>query len=161
MAVPITLPSETATPAESIVGQTIYFGFEESGGSQENILVNVAGLTPNVEKLERKKVNTTSGLIETDRTVVTGISWTMRLTTDEASTELLNYYNNPYRAGVGRLWVGDPDDAVNTVSILTNEFSCTCSPDGETSFQNDSFSEFAIMVTINGTFTLTFNGATV
>lgn len=161
MAVPITLPTISADPTKTIVGQTLIFGFIPTGGSQENVLVNVASLTPNVEKIERKKLNTTTGLIAIDRTVVTATSWTMRLTTDEMTTELLAYYNDPYRVGAARLWVGDPDDAANTVSILTDEFNCTVSPDGETSFQNDQFSEFALMVTINGAFVLNFDEATI
>jgi hypothetical protein len=161
MAIPITIPSVAAAPTSTIVGQTVFFGFLESGGSQENILVTVASLTPTVDKLERKKINTTSGLIETDRTVVTGTSWTLKITTDELTANVMNYFNSPYRVGTGRLWIGDPDDAANTVSILTNEFNCTCSPEGDIAFQNDQFSEYSISVMINGTFTMTLNGATV
>ena len=155
MPIAATLPTETADPTKSIVGQKIYFGFLPSGGSQENILVDVASLTPNVEKLEREKVNTTSGLIETDRTVVTKTKWTLRVTSDEMTANMLNYYNNPYRTGTGRIWIEDPDDAANTVSLLSNEFNCTCTPDGDSSFQRDQFSEFAIMVDINGTLSFT------
>jgi hypothetical protein len=161
MAVPITLPVVANDPTDTILGQKCIFGFEESGGSQENIRAKIASLTPTVEKVERKAVNSTSGLVQTDRTVVTSIKWTVRLTVDEFSTEWLAYINNPYRVGIGRLWIEDPDDAANTVSILSNEFSCTCSPDGDVSFQVDQFSEGAIVVDINGTFTLTRDGATV
>lgn len=155
MPIGTTLPVTAADATKSIVGQKIYFGFLENGGSQEDILVDVASLTPNVEKLERDKVNTTSGLIENDRTVVTKVKWTLRITSDEMTANMLAYYNDPYRVGTGRIWIEDPDDATDTVSLLSNEFNCTCSPDGDSTFQRDQFSEFAVMVEIQGALTFT------
>tara|TARA_R110000772_G_scaffold83288_4_gene176121 strand:+ start:35 stop:520 length:486 start_codon:yes stop_codon:yes gene_type:complete len=161
MAVPITLPSVPAVPADTIIGQKCLFGFEESGGSQENIRGKVGSLSSTIDKVERKAVDATSGLVETDRTVVIGVKWTLRITVDEFSTALMAYINDPYRAGVGRLWIEDPDDIANVVSLLSNEFNCTCSPDGDMTFQVDQFSEASIVVDINGTFTLSKDGATI
>lgn len=160
MPIPVTLPSVSADDAATILGQKCIFAFLEDGGTQVNLRAKVAGLTPTIEKVERKRPDDTSGLIVTGRTAVTGIKWALRLTFDEISTTLLDFFNTPYYVGTGRLWIGDPDDAENTVALLSNEFDCTVSPDGEVSFQADTFSEAALAVDIAGTFTLSADAST-
>ena len=157
MTIASTIPTVAAVPGDTILGQKCIFGFEEAGGSQENIRAKIAGLTPTIEKLERQAPDS-EGILATDRTVVISKKWTIRLTTDEFSANFLKYFNDAYRKGKGRIWIEDPDDATDTVSLLSNEFECTCYPDSETSFAADQFSEGAIIVDINGTFTLTRDG---
>jgi hypothetical protein len=161
MAIAITLPSVSADPTDTIIGQTVIFSFTPSGGSNGNVRAKIASINAAVEKAERKAYNSTSGYIDTDRTVVTSVKWTVRLTLDEFGTTAMTYINNAYQAGEGRMWIVDPDDAANTVALLSNNFNCTVSPDGDISFQGDQFSEFNIVVDIAGTFSWTADGATV
>ena len=151
------LPTVTVDPTDTILGSEIIFAFLPSGGSQENFRAKVADLTPDVQKLERKAPDA-NGLLVTDRTVVTGQKWTLRLTSDEFNTSFIAYINTIYRTGTGKLWVVDPDDAANTASFLSNEFNCTCSPSGSMSMGAEQFTEGAIDVDINGTFTITRDG---
>jgi hypothetical protein len=148
-----TKPTVTVVPGDTIVGQECIFAFLPTGGSETQVRAKVASLSPTIEKIERKAPDGT-GLLATDRTVVTGKKWSVRLTSDEFSAAWVEFINDVYRIGTGKLFILDPDDATDTASIVSNEFSCTVSPDGETSFQADQFSESSLIVDINGTFTL-------
>lgn len=153
MAITATLPTVSADSTDTILGSKCIFSFTPEGGSNIDILAKLGSITPTIEKLERKAPDA-NGLLVTDRTVVTGKKWTIRLTFDEFNAGWLSFLNTVYQPGEGRLWILDPDDSATTAALMSNNFTCTCSPDGEMSFAQDQFAEGAIIVDINGTFTL-------
>jgi len=159
MPIPVTLPNVNPDPTKTIVGQGCQFSFLVSGGTQKNYKGKISIEYAEPEKVERK-VPSTGGALIVDRTVILSRTLSAKLTVDEFSTDNLIFLNSVSQSGTGRLWIRDPDDAANTVALLSNEFNCVVSASGSIAFDQATFAEFTVNIEINGTFTLTADGST-
>jgi hypothetical protein len=152
------MPSVSAVPGDTIVGQKVIFAFLETSGTQKNYRCKVASISRTLNKIERKVPDTDGSLI-IDRSVVTEKTIAMKLTLDELSTDAATQFLSQAQAiGTGRLFVKDPSDAALVASILTNEFNCSVTLEGDLTLQADQFTEFTLNVAITGTFTITRDG---
>lgn len=162
MAIAITLPTVTDAPTKTIVGQACQFSFLVTAGTQKNYRGKITFNYAEPEKLERKTpVVSGGGALEVSRTVILGRVLSATLIVDEFSADNLIFLNTVSQSGTGRFWIRDPGDAADTVALLSNEFNCVVYASGTIAFDQASFAEFTVNIAINGTFTLTQDGATV
>lgn len=159
MPIAVTLPNVVASPGDTIVGQKSYFAFLQGAGPQKNFFLKSASFSQSAEKLARDTI-LADGTVGPDRQVVTKVTKTVKVVVDEFTTDILTFINSPQQVGSGRLWVKDPDDAANTAALLSNEFTCTVTVDGEISFSREAFSEVTLNIDITSAFTLTRDGST-
>lgn len=161
MAIAITLPSVTDAPTKTIVGQACQFSFLVTAGTQKNYKGKITINYADPEKLERKTpVVSGGGALEVSRTVILGRVLSATLILDTFGTDDVIFLNTVSQSGTGRFWIRDPDDAVSTVALLSNEFNCVVYGSGTLAFDQASFAEFTVNIAINGAFTLTPDGAT-
>lgn len=159
MPIAATLPTVTNDPTKTILPQNCYLTFLPTSGSAQNFKLKSGSISRSITKIERK-VPSTGGTIVRDRTVVTEVINTLKFTLDEFTADVQTLMNTANNVGTARLWVKDPDDAANTAAILTNEFSCTITQEGEMPLDPSNFTEVTFTADILGTFTYTFDGAT-
>lgn len=161
MPIAVTLPSVTDAPTKTIVGQACQFSFLKTGGTQKNYRGKISLEYSEPEKVERKTpVVGGGGALEVSRTVIIGRTLSGKLTLDTFGTDDVIFLNEVSQSGTGRFWIRDPDDAVNTVALLSNEFNCVVFGSGTLAFDQTTFAEFTVNIAINGTFTLTPDGST-
>lgn len=157
MPITVALPAATPDPTKTIFPQKCVLAFLPTSGTQENYRGKIT-FNQAVEKKTRE-VPGTDGVNEVDRTIITKKTKTAKFTFDEFTTESLAFMNNAQRTGTARIWIRDPADAANTVSLMTNEFNVTISLDGDVAFEDD-FSKMTLGLDINGTLTWSLDAST-
>ena len=161
MPIAVTVPSVTNDPTKTILPQHLYITILPSGGSAVSFKPKTASLSTSVTKVERKVATVGGGgTVVRDRTVVTEVTRTLKFTLDEYSTDVATLLSTPNLAGTARLWVKDPADAANTAAMLTNEFSMTCTQEGDMNLDSSNFTEVQFTMDVLGTFTLSFDAST-
>lgn len=156
MAIPVTLPSVSPTPANTIVGRKVVLAVLPTGGSQADYQGTIAAYDRSNSVIERKTGSGSPGslIIVRDRVVLQEVLKSMTITVDEFSSGFVSQFMNADQVvGTARLWILDPGDAANTGRITTNDFECIVYHDGSTSFDKDNFTTTTLRIDITGTLT--------
>lgn len=160
MPIAITLPTLDSNPAKTILPQRAWITVLPSGGSALVFKITTGSFSKSVEKKERDTAQA-DGTILTDRSIVTKVKRGFKFTLDEFSADVATLMNATQITGTARVWARDPDDAVGVASYMTNEFSCTIVQDGDFTLDPADWAKVSFAVDILGTFTNTFDAATV
>lgn len=160
MAITVALPSVSRTPARTVVAQRCIFAFQLNGtGTQENLVGESATFNRAISKLERKIANS-SGVLIVDRLVVIDRMDKFTIVFDEFTAEVLAFVNAVQRNGLARLWFKDPRDAALTAALMTNEFLCTVTFEGDVALTKDNFSQATLTVQALADVTLSADAST-
>lgn len=155
MPIAATTPTVPAVPADTLRGHKCILAILPEGGSQMNFRGRIGSIpAPQITKVDRK-VPDDNGILIKDRSDVTEITRTVRITTDELLADnFITLFNAGSTSGTARLWILDKNDEAGTVALMSNEFDTTVTVEGDIAADPESFAEAEIVCEVLGDFTL-------
>jgi len=124
--------------------------FTADGTATITPVADFVGKTVNYEQAMetvKRKVPDANGVMRTDREVLVGQDESFKFEIEEVKW-LDNIFPgrlSGLKKGRVQLYITDPDDAANTVAILTNLFTCTAKLDGGIGFKNSEVAKATIV----------------